>query len=601
MPALAHVASLSRSTLRGIKVYAAAHPVISGAAAIVVAVVLYWGWGSVAAAPAGTRYVIGNASTSTVVASISESGQVASSNTLTITPQVSGQILYVEVKPGQRVAQGALIAEIDPTQAQKTLRDAQANLASAQLSLQKLKEPATALSMAQAQNAVTSAQNALSGAYSQSAADLANTFLDMPSIMTGLADIDFGTETNKSQSWNIDWYQNGIATYDNSPTAAAGYRTAAYQAYQAAKTSYDQTFSDYQAANLASVDATTTQKLLKETYATLTLVQNATKAANALIQAYSDRLATQNLAQPAIAASQITTLAGYTSKLASHSSTLFDDSSSLTSGQQSLTEKELSLSQMEQGADTLDLATAELSVQKAQNAVDDARSTLAQYYVRAPFAGTIGSVSATAYAQASAGTALATLVTAQQYADLSVNEVDAAKLAVGDKATLTFDAISDLTLTGNVASIDQVGTVSQGVVSYSIKIGFDSQDPRIKPGMTVNAAIQTGVAQDVLTVPQAAVKTQNGQSYVLAFVPPIDQAVVDAAGAQGVATAQVPVEIPVMVGLSDGKLIEITSGLVAGQQVVAGSRSGTTVKATTSTTGAARGLGGGGGALRIGG
>ena len=61
-------------------------------------------------------------------------------------------------------------------------------------------------------------------------------------------------------------------------------------------------------------------------------------------------------------------------------------------------------------------------------------------------------------------------------------------IKVGDKATLTFDAVTDLSISGQVAEIDTVGTVSQGVVSYALKIAFDTQDTRVKPGMTVSAA-----------------------------------------------------------------------------------------------------------------
>jgi RND family efflux transporter MFP subunit len=572
------------SVSRRVVAYARKHPFISGALTLVVAGVLYWGWGVLTPASTQVRYVMGNVATGTIVASLQESGQVASNNTLSITPQASGQILYIGVKPGDRVAQGTLVAEIDPTNAQKALRDAQANLASAQLSLQKLQEPATPLSLSQA-------QNSLATAYSNSGSDLASTFLDLPSVMTGLADVNFGFETNKAQQWNIDWYDNAAAKYDQ--VDAQTYRDAAYAAYNAAKASYDQTFADYQAVNIATADATTTVRMLDETYKTLVVVQGAVKATNTLIQFYSDKMTEQNATPAAIASTQISTLAGYTSKLSTHTSTLFNDSSSITNDK-------LSLEQLQQGADAIDLASAQLNVQKAQNAVTDARATLDECYVRAPFAGTIGSVSASAYAQASAGTTLATLITSQQYAQLSVNEVDAAKLALGQHATLTFDAIPSLTLTGTVASIDQVGAVSQGVVSYTVKIGFDSQDQRIKPGMTTNAAIETGVATDALVVPQAAVKAQGGQSYVLAFSPAISQADIAAAGSQGVLTTQTPVQLPVTTGLSDNTNIQILSGLAAGEQVVVGTRSGaakTTTTTTSSSSGSNRSFGPSGGAV----
>src|SRR5207248_903868 len=90
-----------------------------------------------------------------------------------------------------------------------------------------------------------------------------------------------------------------------------------------------------------------------------------------------------------------------------------------------------------------------------------------------------------------------------------------------DKATLTFDAIPDLTISGTVAEIDSLGTVSQGVVTYNVKISFDTQDSRIKGAMSVSAAIITEVKQDVLVVLNSAVKSSSGASYVEMFDTPL--------------------------------------------------------------------------------
>jgi len=222
--------------------------------------------------------------------------------------------------------------------------------------------------------------------------------------------------------------------------------------------------------------------------------------------------------------------------------------------------------------------------------------------VTAPFAGTIAAVPVNRFDQASSGTTLATLITNAQYADLSVNEVDAAKIQLSQKVTLTFDAIPDLTLTGTVAQIDSVGTVTQGVVSYDVKISFDTQDTRVKSGMTVNATIQTAVDQNVLVVPLSAVKTQGSTSYVQVFNPPLASSTASNPN-QGVLTAQTPVNVPVTVGISDNTNTEITSGLVDGQQIVvrtttSGSTPSAASAATTRTGGGGFG-GGGGGAIRI--
>ena len=106
------------------------------------------------------------------------------------------------------------------------------------------------------------------------------------------------------------------------------------------------------------------------------------------------------------------------------------------------------------------------------------------------------------------------LITKQQLATISLNEVDITKIKLGQKATLSFDAVEDLSLTGKVAEIDTLGTVTSGVVNYDVTIVFDTQDERIKPGMSVSVNIITDLKIDVLMVPNSAIKTQNDLTYV---------------------------------------------------------------------------------------
>ena len=155
-----------------------------------------------------------------------------------------------------------------------------------------------------------------------------------------------------------------------------------------------------------------------------------------------------------------------------------------------------------------------IAVQQKEDALTSAKETLADYSIRAPFAGVIASVDIQKGDSISNGTIAATLITKQRIAEISLNEVDAAKIKIGQKVTLTFDAVEDLTLTGEVSEVNTLGTVSQGVVSYTIKIAFDTQDERIKPGMSTSATIITEIKQDILIIPSSAIKTLGNSSYV---------------------------------------------------------------------------------------
>lgn len=570
-----------------VKKYAFAHKFIS---AIVIVVLLGGGWwvyGKATAAHAETRYVLGNVEKGTIISTVSGSGQVSASRQLDIKPEVSGKLIYIGVKPGQKVQQGALIAEVDPTSAQKALRDAQNNLETAKLTLEKLQKPVTGLSLIQAQNAVTSAQDSLTKTYSDSESDIVAAFLALPDIMSGLQNIVIGTTASHGSQWNIDYYRDASANYDSK---AFSYRDDAYNTYITAKAAYDKTFADYQAAG-NSPSTATIESLAAETNDMLKTIAAALKSSNSFIQFYSDTITNHNQNPSSVATAAIASLGSYISTATNQLSALSGDTTSIKTGKQNIIEKTQSLADLTDGPDDLDVRSDQLTIQQRQDAVTDAQDTLAKYYVRAPFAGTITAVNA--YVGDDAGTAaVASIITPQQIVELSLNEVDAAKVKVGNKATLTFDAIDDLSLTGSVAQVDSVGAVSQGVVSYKVQISLDTQDVRVKPGMTVNASIQTDVHTDVLTVPSSAVKTTNGVSVVQVFTPPL----ADTGGTAGVVSKTLPVPVQVTTGISDDTNIEILSGLTEGEQVVTRTISGTAAAATTRTTTTNRGGFGGGAA-----
>ncbi|MES2930707.1 MAG: efflux RND transporter periplasmic adaptor subunit [Patescibacteria group bacterium] len=237
-------------------------------------------------------------------------------------------------------------------------------------------------------------------------------------------------------------------------------------------------------------------------------------------------------------------------------------SKSYLSNLRSYNEREQSSKKTLQQAEAT-IVSRELSVRQKENALTDARQALSDYYVTAPFDGTIATVGVSVGTTAS-GT-LGSIITHQKIATITLNEVDVAKIALSDKATLTFDAIEDLSIAGEVVSIDPVGTVTQGVVNYTVKISFASEDERVKPGMSVTAAIVAGIAQDVLTIPASAVKVRNGISYVEMFDSDLPEPEL---GTQGSLSETPPREQEVEVGLSDDTTTEIISGLAEGDKVV---------------------------------
>jgi HlyD family secretion protein len=515
-------------------------------------------------AKAQVSYVFAPASKGTIISIVSGTGQVSASSQLDLSPKASGNVVYLPIKEGQKVTAGTLLLEVDPTAAQKSVRDAQASLDSAQLSLQKLVGQGGATNPQNKQNA----QDALANDYENGFNTVSNTFLNVPNIMTGLNGLLFGNNIDKNYQ-NIDYYTNYAKLYSDRATQ---FHDSAYNSYETALTAYNTNFTDYKTADRQS-STDVINSLINETYNTTKNVSDAVKNYINLIQFYKDQFSANSISTSPVADTQMATLNTYLGQVNGDLSNLLNTQTSIQNDIQTVNNS------------GLDVQSQQLSLQNAQNNLQDAKDNLANYYVYAPFGGIIAAVNAKV-GESSPSPAVS-IITSNSIATISLNEVDVAKIKIGQKTTLTFDAIPNLTIAGQVSEIDVTGAVSQGVVSYNVQISLDTQDSRIKPGMSINADIQTAVHQDVLTVPNSAVKIQGASNYVQILVNNVVQ------------------RVPVTIGLSDDSNTEITSGLQEGQQVItqtissASASTGTTNRATNSTIRipGAGGFGGGGGAL----
>ncbi|MCL5010822.1 MAG: HlyD family efflux transporter periplasmic adaptor subunit [Patescibacteria group bacterium] len=556
-----------------------------------------------------TRYVLTAVEKGTITSYVSGTGQVSASQQLDIKAKASGDIVYLAAKNSQEVKEGALLAQLDSTDAQKSVRDAQTNLESAELSLKKLKEPADALSLLQAENSLLlaqeakqNAQDALNKAYEDSFNDVANGFLDLPTIMTGLENIFFEKTLDQNQE-NIAWYVNQASPTNKEKNKADLYKNDFYDLYQKAVSQYNSNFEHYKSASRSSGQQAI-EDLINETYETSKTISDTVKAAKNYVDFVENAMEQRKSNIPALVATHQTTLDTYTGTINGRISNLLDaktaienSKQTIANSDQSIAEKIASLAKLKAGADELDIQSQELNIRQKENALADAQEKLADYFVRAPFTGTVAAVNVKKGDPVSSGTVIATLLTKQMVAEITLNEVDVAKAKVGQKATLAFDALPDLTLAGQVAEIDSIGTVSQGVVSYTVKITFAAANNGndIKPGMSISANIITDIKTDVLMAPNSAVKSQGSNSYVEVPEQTEDQAQL-IVNANGVVLAQPPKQQTIETGISNDTYTEIVSGLAQGDLVVSG-----TVSVQTSKTAPAGGqqnslfrIGGGG-------
>jgi len=286
------------------------------------------------------------------------------------------------------------------------------------------------------------------------------------------------------------------------------------------------------------------------------------------------------------------------------------------------------------------VSSAQAQLNSAQASLQTAQHNLASGTLTAPHDGTVAVVNgvvggtvgnSTAGSSGSSGSGsggssggsafieIADLTALQVAAD--VNEADIGSVAVGQPVTFTVSAYSSRQFRGTVASISPIGTSSSGVVTYPVTINVDMtrlQGASLFPGMTANVTIATAQRAGVELVPATAVTfarsaATSGLITTAQLRGAIQQGTQDLAqyrqsnpdtAAKDNPTIGVVLEQangkwtikPVILGLTNGTVYEVLSGLNDGEVVVTGQQGGSTSTSTSGTgtgTGTRGGFGGG--------
>lgn len=229
------------------------------------------------------------------------------------------------------------------------------------------------------------------------------------------------------------------------------------------------------------------------------------------------------------------------------------------------------------------------TIAQAQTSVNSAWASYQQAspIIYAPITGTISGLSLQIGSVLTAQTGSSGNSTAQRIANIkttatptvtvTLTEVDAPKVKIGNKATITMDALPGKTYTGKVVSVDTTGTISSGVTSYPAVIKLDTGGEEVFPNMSAQANIITYVKDNALLVPSGAVQNQGNQSTVR------------------IMQKGKPVSVNVEVGLTSATQTEILSGVSEGDTIVTSVSNGATSPSSSNQTRSVFGGGGFGG------
>ncbi len=110
------------------------------------------------------------------------------------------------------------------------------------------------------------------------------------------------------------------------------------------------------------------------------------------------------------------------------------------------------------------------------------------------------------------------LLTSEPVVSIDVNEVYLPRISIGQKAMIIFDALKNKSLSGVVKSMDSIGTVKGGVVTYEVKVSLNYIPQEIKPNMTAIVTIETLRKNNIFFVPNGALIHKNSKFYVESII-----------------------------------------------------------------------------------
>ncbi len=493
----------------------------------------------------------------TVTASVTGTGNLVPMQQANVSFKVGGTLTEIDVRVGDHVAAGQVLARIDPTPEQNALASAQANLAIAQANLQTAETPLTASQITQLRDNVANAQQQYNDTVAQVNA------------------------TNTQDATQVTADQNQLTTDQQTLTFNA--------AYQAAKQNLTTDQTALQAA-ITQFDAdgckTQTYPYSGPCVADFTAVSAAQSKVNA------DEVA----------------VSGYTVQINADQTKLNQDTAKqladASSGQRSVNQASASLTSAQDNVNTQteskpnQILSAQAQVASAQAAVQTAQQNLANTTLVAPMEGVVNSINGVVGETAITGSGTTAEAPGTQaplpasgassafmvIGNVSAMEVvipfaesDASRLAFNQDTMVTFDAVPNLAISGHVVAVASSATVQSGVVNYYATVALNQTNPALKQGMTTNATVTVSKAANAIVVPNLSITRLGGQAYVNVYV----------SGKE--------VQTMIQTGVVGDQFTEVTGGLNEGAQVVI-----PTLRVSSGSSGGSR-FGGGGGTVRIGG
>lgn len=230
------------------------------------------------------------------------------------------------------------------------------------------------------------------------------------------------------------------------------------------------------------------------------------------------------------------------------------DRAALGSAGAQLVQAQVALNNLMNGPTAVTLRQAQIALQKAQIAVQQAKIAVNKAELLAPFDGVVATNNLVVGEVPSAlEPAFVFINDDNYYVDLAIDESDVSDVKVGQKTSLSIDALGDEPITGTVTRVAWTPTRSGTLVTYTVRVTLDKSDAPVRADMTATATIVVEDLKEALVLPNRFIRIDRNSQKAYTTVQMPD------------GTFQ---EIEIQLGLRNDEETQVVSGLQQGQHVV---------------------------------
>ncbi|WP_373163669.1 efflux RND transporter periplasmic adaptor subunit [Agathobaculum sp. Marseille-P7918] len=454
---------------------------------------------------------------------LSATGTIEPANQYDVTSSVQGEVLSCTFEEGDEVKKGDTLYEIDSTDAQNSIEQAQLSLQQSQNSYNQTVESLDDLNIKSEKAGVVTKLYVDEGDQVQAGATIADVRdsssmeLTVPFNASDAATFSVGSAATVTMDSSFETLTGTVTAIDAADTVLDGYQIVRYVTIRVSNPGGLSTSS----AASATINGVACNQGANFTYL-----------------------------------SEFTITADTAGKVASLS---IREGSSVSAGQTVATLSSTSVENQVENS-KLSLAQQQLSYQNTVDKLDD-------YTITAPIDGTVITKNTKVGDTLDATNGQTTLAVIYDLSyltfDISLDELDINQVTVGQTVNITCDSLEDAgTIEGVVTKVSVAGTTENGVTSYPVTVQIDNPPEDLLPGMNVDATIVVDEAPDAVAVPISAVQRGN-----IVYVKDDSAKNTDGTMVNGTLLPDGWKAVEVETGLSDDNYIEIVSGIAEGDIV----------------------------------